>query len=335
MEEKTTAPVAVKVPDTKELLKNGVQFGHESKRWNPKMAKFIYSQKGGIHILDINQTQKRLEEAAAFLAEAASKGGVMFVGTKRQVSDIIKDEAIRAGAYFINNRWAGGLLTNFSIVKKSLDKLNALEKAFEEGVEDRTKYEVSRMKKEWERLDRLYSGIKGLTDKPTAVVIVDTNYEKSAVRESRKMGIPVVALVDTNSDPDMSDYVIPANDDAIGSVKLIVSTLADAALQGNKGKGIEHKLVDYSKVEIKIKRNTDVSEDEVQQVELANESQSQPEAPRKTKAPARSSKGKVKGILEMAKEDKSKAVVIKKSKSEKSAKEEKAPAKAKLVKAKK
>lgn len=320
MEEQTKAAIVVKVPHTKELLKAGVQFGHESKRWNPKMAKFIYSQKGGIHVLDINQTQKKLEEAAAFVAESATRGGVMFVGTKRQISDITKTEALRSGSYFIQNRWAGGLLTNFNIVKKSLDKLNALEKAFEEGVEDRTKYEVSRMKKEWERLERLYSGIKTLTDKPTAVIILDTNYENSAIRECRKMGIPVVGIVDTNSDPDMCDYLIPANDDAIGSVQIIAKTLADAILQGNKGKGIEHKLVDYSKVEIKIKKNAESTSDDVQQVELGDENQpkqSEQNGPRKTKAPARSKGGKVKGILEMAKEDKPKAVVIKKTKTDK------------------
>ena len=292
----------VTVPTVKELLKAGVQFGHESKRWNPKMAKYIYGEKNKIHIIDINQTEGKIKDAAEFLKDAASKGSVLFVGTKRQASNIVKDEAIRAGAYFVNVRWAGGLLTNFPVVKKSLIKLNSLEKSFEEGIEDRTKFEVSRMKKEWQRLERLYSGIKNLNQKPVAVVIIDTNFEKSAVRECRKVRIPIVGIVDTNSDPDFSDYLIPANDDAIGSINLLMKTLADAVLEGNKGNGVKHVLKDYSKTEIKITKLKEVKEI-VETVEIPEENK-QEEAPRmKETTPAPRSRSKVKGILERVKEE--------------------------------
>ncbi len=295
----------VEAPSVKDLLKVGIQFGHESKRWNPKMSKYIYSEKNRIHILDVNKTHEKLQEAINFLTNAAANGNVLFVGTKRQASEIVKREAIRAGAYFIDERWAGGLLTNFGVVRKSLAKLNGLEKSFEEGVEDRTKYEVSRMKKEWQRFNRLYSGIKNLSTKPTAIVIVDTNFEKSAVREARKVRIPIIGLVDTNSDPDKADYIIPGNDDAIGSITLICKILADAVLAGNKGNGIKHTLIDYSKLEIKITKKEEVKPSE-ELVAIPTESDQLEKsaeniAREKTKAPR--SRAKVKGILEMAKEE--------------------------------
>ncbi len=322
---KSTAQVAV--PTVKELLEVGVQFGHESQRWNPKMSKYIYTSKNSIHIIDIHQTEQKLTDAVNFLADAASKGNVIFVGTKRQASDIVKEEAIRAGAYFISSRWAGGLLTNFNVVKKSLAKLDSLEKSFEEGIQGRTKYEVSVMKKEWERLNRLYEGIKSLNSKPTAVVIVDTRYEKAAVREARKIGVPVVALIDTNCDPDTADYIIPGNDDAIGSIRLILKTLADAVLAGNKGNGIKHNLVDYSKVEIKI---TKKEEDEAKEFEEVKgvEGQSNTSSPMvKEEKPKRTGrKTKVKGMLEIAKEKAAKAkkteVKPKSSSTEKSTKKD-------------
>ncbi len=307
----TSKPVVtakVAIPTIKDLLKVGAQFGHETKRWNPKMGKYIFGDKNKIHIIDINKTEEKLKESTAFLVDAASRGNVLFVGTKRQASLIVREEAIRAGAYFITVRWAGGLLTNFPVVKKSLNKLNALEKSFEEGVEDRTKFEVSRMKKEWQRLDRLYSGIKALNDRPTAVVVVDANFEKSAIRESRKMRIPVVGVVDTNSDPDTVDYIVPANDDAVGSITLMVKTLADAVLAGNKGNGIKHHLKDYDKAEIKITKKEVIKEevatvsvpetDGGAQFGMGRQDNRASEAPR----PAARGK-KVKGLLERAKED--------------------------------
>lgn len=321
------------IPATKELLEVGLQFGHESQRWNPKMSKYIYSTKNKIHIIDIHQTEEELQKAANFLVDAASRGHVMFVGTKKQASEIIKEEAIRCGAYFISSRWAGGILTNFPIVKKSLAKLEGLEKSFEEGVQDRTKYEVSVMKKEWERLNRLYEGIKSLTAKPTAIVIVDTRFEKAAVREARKLNIPVVALIDTNCDPDTADYIIPGNDDAIGSIRLVISTLANAVILGNKNNGIKHKLVDYSKVEIKITK----TDNEVEAKELVKEAElegaKQPES-QHSKVPEKRTtrKTKVKGMLEIAKEKATKVEVKKEVK--KTAKTEKKPTE-KITKTKK
>lgn len=299
-ENKTTSKHSVAIPDAKELLKAGAQFGHETKRWNPKMKKFIYGEKNNIHIIDVEQTISKLDEAAQFLKDAASRGNVLFVATKRQASDIVKEEAIRAGSYFINVRWAGGLLTNFKMIKESLNKLNSLETMFEEGVQGRTKYEVSRMKKEWQKLDRLYSGIKSLSTKPTAVVVLDTNYEHAAVRECRKIGIPLVGVVDTNSDPESVNYPIPANDDAINSIKLILKVLADAVLEGNKGHGVKHNLKDYSKVEVKITKTQEEEKEEAEAIESEEtETKTVIEAPKT----ARKSSTKTKGILEKVKEE--------------------------------
>ncbi len=301
--ETATTKSAVKI-EVGDLLKSGVQFGHESKRWNPKMSKYIYGEKKGIHIIDISKTEEQLKKACEFLTEISSKGTVLFIGTKKQASEIIKENAIRAGAYYVDVRWAGGVLTNFKVVKQSLDNLNDLEKKFEEGVEDRTKFEVSRMKKEWARLSRLYSGVKTLTDKPVAVVVVDTNYEKSAVRECKKIGLPVVGIVDTNSNPDLIDYVIPANDDAISSIDYLITKLADAVLEGNNGKGIKHNLKDYSEVEIKITKTENIVE-EVEKVEETSEESKtiiiKKDEPKKIRKGAKS---KSQGILERVKIEK-------------------------------
>ncbi len=300
----TKTRVKVSLPTIKDLLKAGVQFGHETKRWNPKMRKYIFGAKNNIHIIDVEQTEIALKKAVEFLQDSSSKGNVLFIGTKNQATDIVKSEAIRAGAFFIDSRWAGGLLTNFPIVKKSLSKLNSLEKQLEEGVEGRTKYEVSRMKKEWERLSRLYSGIKTLTNKPVAAVILDINFEKAAVKECRKVHIPIVAIVDSNVDPDLVDYPIPGNDDAINSISLIVKTLADAVLAGNAGKGVKHDLKDYSKIEVKIvKSDENIEEVEPREVIEGEAPEMSPDTSKNTESkPARSRK-KVKGILEKVKEE--------------------------------
>jgi small subunit ribosomal protein S2 len=296
---------SVTMPDIKDLLKSGVQFGHETKRWNPKMSKFILGEKNGIHIIDVEKTLEGLQSACTFLTDAASRGSILIVGTKKQASELVKAESIRSGAYFIETRWAGGLLTNFKMVKESLAKLNSLEQMFEEGVAGRTKYEISRMKKEWQKLDRLYSGIKSLTTKPSAVVILDTNFEKAAIKECRRISIPVVALVDSNSNPEMADYPIPANDDAINSIKLILKVIGDAILEGNKGSGVKHVLKDYSKVDVKITKSSEeapvVSEVGVTDVGAAD-------TPVNKKNKASSSrpttkKIQTKGILERVKDD--------------------------------
>lgn len=296
MEEKVTS---VSMPDTKELLKAGTQFGHETRRWNPKMNKYIFGEKNNIHVIDVEKTQEGLKKASDFLTQVSANGNVLFVGTKKQASDIVREEAIRSGSYFIDARWAGGLLTNFKMIKESLNKLNSLERMFEEGVQDRTKYEVSRMKKEWQKLNRLYSGIKGLNTKPVAVIIVDTNFEKAAVKECKKISIPVVALIDTNSDPETADYVIPANDDAINSIKLVLHTLADAVLVGNKGNGVKHNLKDYAKVEVKISKNIVNEESSAQIIEGV----STPEVSQSKVTAQPKSRKSSKGILERVKDE--------------------------------
>jgi small subunit ribosomal protein S2 len=311
----TKAKVDVEVPDIKTLLKSGIQFGHETKRWNPKMEKFIYSDKNGIHIIDISQTAEKLKEACEFLANVSANGPVLFVGTKKQASTIIREEAIKAGAYFIDKRWAGGLLTNFPMVSLSLKKLLKLEEDFENGVEGRTKYEVSLMKKEWSRLDRLYSGVKQMQAKPTAMIVLDVKFEKNAINEAVGMGIPVVGIVDTNSDPDKVNYVIPANDDAIGSIRIVMDTLSKAILKGNKGNGIKHKLVDYSKVEIKITKQKEAEEDLEGVVSVVEEITERKSEPVQSSEPKSIKKGKVEaGLLNKS---------IKKSKSEKVTKSKK------------
>lgn len=312
---------SITMPEAKELLQAGAQFGHETKRWNPKMRKYIFGEKNNIHVINVDKTLEGLSSAANFLSEASAKGNILFVGTKKQASDIIKEEAIRSGAYYIDERWAGGLLTNFKMIKESLNKLNALEKMFEEGVQDRTKYEVSRMKKEWAKLNRLYSGIKALSSKPTAVFILDTNFEKAAVKECKKISIPIVAIVDTNSDPDLADYPIPANDDAIKSLKIILKTLGDAVLAGNKGEGVKHDLKDYSKVEVKITKNTVTDESGA---ELLSDDVNTQDAPKVVSKPVRVRASK--GILERVKEEadeKKKAKTEKKTAKKAEVKEEK------------
>lgn len=246
----TKSPVAL--PTLQEYLKAGVQFGHEAKRWNPKMKKYVFGVKKGIHVIDLNQTSQKLEEAVKFLTDSARRGPVLFVGTKRQASDIVQEEAIRSGSYFVTHRWAGGLLTNFSMINESLNKLKKLEQDFETGVEGRTKYEISKMKVEWAKLDRLYGGIKDMKRLPTAIVVIDPRYEIGSVVEANKLNIPVVAVVDTNCDPDRIKYVVPGNDDALGAIKLFMRTFADAVKFGNGGQGVVHHLKDYSKVDVKV-----------------------------------------------------------------------------------
>jgi small subunit ribosomal protein S2 len=255
----------VTIPDLQTFLKAGVQFGHETRRWNPLMKDYIFGDKGGVHIIDVTQTVDLLQKAAKFLSEASRRGPILFVGTKRQAADIIKDQAIRSGAYFVNNRWAGGLLTNFNGISKSLKRLLALEEMFENGVEGRTKYEVSKMKKEWERLNRIYGGVKGMSRYPSAVIIVDPRYELGAVSESRHLKIPIVGIVDTNCNPDLIDYVVPANDDALKSLKLILGVMADAILLGNGGQGVKHVDKDYTKIEVKILK-TEVSTNNTKEI---------------------------------------------------------------------
>lgn len=304
---KTTS---VSIPSVKDMFAAGVQFGHESKRWNPKMKKFIYDTKQGIHIVDISKTHELLAEACAFLEDISSKGDVVFVATKKQAAPIVQDLAVKAGAHFISNRWAGGLLTNFKKVSESLKRLRDLETMFESGVEGRTKYEISLMKKEWAKLNRLYGGIKTLEKMPVAMVVADSKFEKGAVNEAKGLNIPIVGMVDTNTDPDPIQYVIPANDDAISSVKLILNTLAEAVLAGNKGNGVAHHIKDYMKVEVQIiKSKEEVDAKETSAISSPSAPRKvtkvQADAPKKVKKSAVKSSGK--GILEKVQEAKESA----------------------------
>lgn len=219
----------------KELLESGVHFGHQVKRWHPKMKKYIFGERNGIYIIDLQKTVKGLEDAYNFIKETASRGEpILFVGTKKQSQDAIQDEAKRAGAFFVNQRWLGGMLTNFSTIQKSIEKLKKIETMRENGTLDLlTKKEAASIEKERVKLEKNLSGIKDMTTLPGALFVVDPKKEKIAVAEARKLSIPIVAIVDTNCDPDEVDYVIPGNDDAIRAIKLIASKMADAVIEGN------------------------------------------------------------------------------------------------------
>ncbi|MBC8596672.1 30S ribosomal protein S2 [Qingrenia yutianensis] len=221
----------------KQLLEAGVHFGHQTRRWNPKMAEYIYTERNGIYIINLQKTVKKIEEAYAFVKEVAESGqDILFVGTKKQAQDSIKEEAERVGMYYVNARWLGGMMTNFKTIKQRIERLNQLRKMEEDGTFDLLpKKEVIKLNLEIEKLDKYLGGIKDMKKLPGALFIVDPRKEKIAVAEAKKLGIPVVAIVDTNCDPDEVDYVIPGNDDAIRAVKLITATIANAVIEGRQG----------------------------------------------------------------------------------------------------
>lgn len=222
----------------KQLLEAGVHFGHQTRRWNPKMATYIYMERNGIYIIDLQQTVKKFDEAYDFVKSVVSDGkDVLFVGTKKQAQETIKEEAKRSGMHFVNQRWLGGMLTNYKTIRQRVLRLKQLKKMEEEGAFDvLTKKEVAKLLNERERLERFLGGIQDMDKLPGAIFVVDPRKEKIAVAEARKLKIPVVAIVDTNCDPDEIDYVIPGNDDAIRAVKLISAKMADAVLEGKQGK---------------------------------------------------------------------------------------------------
>jgi len=228
----------------KELLEAGVHFGHQSKRWNPKMKKFIYSSRNDIHVIDLHKSIPLIEKAYEFVRNAATKNGtVLFVGTKKQAQEAVEEEAKRCGMFFVNQRWMGGTLTNFKTLKKNIARLNDIEKMKEDGTfEKLPKKEVIMIEREHRKLVRGLGGIRQMTGLPAAVYIVDTKKEQTAVNEARKLGIPIVAIVDTNADPDEVDYPIPGNDDAIRSIKLLTSIVAEAVIAGREiAKPIEER----------------------------------------------------------------------------------------------
>ena len=225
------------VVSMKQLLEAGVHFGHQTRRWNPKMARYIFTERNGIYSIDLQKTVKKLEEAYMFVRDVAANGdNVLFVGTKKQAGESIKEEAERAGAHYVNARWLGGMMTNFKTIRRRIQRLEQLRKMQEDGTFDRLpKKEVGKLELEIEKLEKYLGGIKTMDKLPGALFIVDPRKERIAVAEAKKLGIPIVAIVDTNCDPDEIDYVIPGNDDAIRAVKLIAGTMADAIIEGRQG----------------------------------------------------------------------------------------------------
>lgn len=220
-----------------QLLESGVHFGHQTRRWNPKMAPYIYTSRNGVHIIDLVQTAQLMEEAYTFMRNASEQGKkFLFIGTKRQAAGIVAQEAARCGAYYVNQRWLGGMLTNWATIKTRVDRLKELERRQETGALDLLpKKEAATLRRELEKLQKYLGGIKAMRKVPDIVIIVDQRREYNAVQECEKLGIPIVALLDTNCDPDVVDVPIPANDDAIRSIKLIVGRLADAIYEGRHG----------------------------------------------------------------------------------------------------
>ena len=221
----------------KQLLEAGVHFGHQTRRWNPKMATYIFTERNGIYIIDLQKTVKKLEEAYFFVRDMAASGeSILFVGTKKQAQDAIKEEAERCGQFYVNARWLGGMLTNFKTMRTRIARLNQLQKMQADGTFDLLpKKEVIKLQLEIAKLEKYLGGVKDMKELPGALFVVDSRKEKNAIAEARKLGIPIVAIVDTNCDPDEIDYVIPGNDDAIRAVKLIASTMADAIIEGRQG----------------------------------------------------------------------------------------------------
>ncbi|ANZ33528.1 30S ribosomal protein S2 [Staphylococcus carnosus] len=248
----------------KQLLEAGVHFGHQTRHWNPKMKKYIFTERNGIYIIDLQKTVKKVDEAYNFLKQVSEDGGkVLFVGTKKQAQESIKNEAERAGQFYVNQRWLGGILTNYKTISKRVKRISEIEKMEEDGLfEVLPKKEVVEIKKEYDRLIKFLGGIRDMKSMPQALFVVDPRKERNAIAEARKLHIPIVGIVDTNCDPDEIDYVIPANDDAIRAVKLLTGKMADAVLEGQQG---------VSNEEVAAEQNIDLNEDEVVEVEEVKE----------------------------------------------------------------
>lgn len=225
----------------KQLLEAGVHFGHQTRRWNPKMAEYIFTDRNGIYIIDLQKTVKKVDEAYFFVRDLISEGStILFVGTKKQAQEAVREEALRCGMFYVNQRWLGGTLTNFQTIRRRIDRLHELEKMEASGTfEVLPKKEVASLLHEKEKLEKFLGGIKDMKRLPGALFIIDPRKERIAVAEARKLGIPIVAIVDTNCDPDEIDLIIPGNDDAIRAVKLLTSKMAEAVLEGNQGKDAE------------------------------------------------------------------------------------------------
>lgn len=247
------------VVSMKQLLEAGVHFGHQTRRWNPKMAPYIFTQRNGIYIIDLQKTSRKLDEAYKFVKELTEEGkSVLFVGTKKQAQESIKIEATKSGSHFVNARWLGGMLTNFSTIRKRVGRLGQLKAMEEDGTfELLPKKEVIKLKLEIEKLEKFLGGVKDMKELPGALFVVDPKKERIAVAEARKLDIPVIAIVDTNCDPDVVDYVIPANDDAIRAVRLVCETMAQAIIEGREGKVPDPEFAD---TEVLFENSADTSD---------------------------------------------------------------------------
>lgn len=252
VEEKTIGGIIMSVVSMKSLLEAGVHFGHQTRRWNPKMSRYIFTERNGIYIIDLQKTVKKIDQAYDVVREIASEGGeILFVGTKKQAQDAIEKEAKKCGMHYINQRWLGGTLTNYKTIRKRINRLHELKKMEEDGTFDvLPKKEVIGLRHEEERLEKFLGGIKDMNRMPDAIYIVDPKKETIAVKEAQILGIPIIAIIDTNCDPDEIDYPIPGNDDAIRAVKLITETIANAVLEGKQGDQTEaEETVDESNAE--------------------------------------------------------------------------------------
>ena len=240
------------VVSMKQLLEAGVHFGHQTRRWNPKMARYIFTERNGIYIIDLQKTVKKLDEAYIFVRDIAADGGeILFVGTKKQAADSVKEEAERCGMHFVNARWLGGMMTNFNTIRRRIQRLAQLRQMAEDGTFDLLpKKEVVKLNLEIDKLEKYLGGIKNMEKLPSALFIVDPRKERIAVAEAHKLGIPIIAIVDTNCDPDEIDYVIPGNDDAIRAVKLIAGAMANAVIEGRQGQ--EEAVVEEAAAEEEI-----------------------------------------------------------------------------------
>lgn len=230
------------------LLKHGVHFGHKTQKWHPSMRNYIYTESRGIHIIDLVKTIDMFNSAAMALYNYASSGPVIFVGTKAQAKDIVKSAAIRSKSFFVVHRWPGGLLTNMNMTIRSIKKLSELLRGFKFGIENRTKKELLLMKTELQRLFNLYGGLRGFNKKPSCIIVVDAKKSRIAIKEANKVGVPVIAMVDTNSSTDLINHIIPSNDDALGSIDFIINRLADVILLANKGQGVEYEEVNMNEI---------------------------------------------------------------------------------------
>lgn len=236
----------------KQLLEAGVHFGHQTRRWDPKMAEYIFQARNGIHIIDLQKTSKKIDEAYSFMKEQAEEGkSVLFVGTKKQAQECMKEAAERSGMFYVNQRWLGGMLTNFGTIRKRVERLKELETMQEDGTFDvLPKKEVILLKKEMEKLEKNLGGIKDMTEIPGVIFVVDPKKERIAILEARKLNIPVVGLIDTNCNPDDVDYAIPGNDDAIRAVKLIADTMANAIIEGRQGESMDMDVEEMAQEEV-------------------------------------------------------------------------------------